>query len=223
MRTRVTIDLENPDLVVGIVEARAVSIRETPPELRMTIERLVEIRRGEDFPPPERRTAVRKLLRAGGFHASGRNKPASEYLAARARAGDYPFHSNVVDIGNCISLRSGLPISVLDLDRALEGGDSLSIRLGTEHESYVFNPAGQEIRLRGLLCVARANGPALGNPVKDSMGSKVTPETRRVIGVIYASRANAPLQEIDGHLLEFARLLREHASAEEAETAILPE
>ncbi|MFH1679210.1 MAG: phenylalanine--tRNA ligase beta subunit-related protein [Candidatus Eisenbacteria bacterium] len=221
MRTRVTIEVTNPDLVVGLVEARGIAVAESPPGLREKIESLVATRRHEDFPPPERRAAVRKLLRAGGFQASGRNKPASEYLAGRARAGEYPFHSNVVDIGNFISLRSGLPISVLDLERALAGAGALSIRLGAADESYVFNPAGQEIRLRGLICVARPGGPALGNPVKDSMGSKVTPETGSALGVIYASRGNIENAELEDHLFEFARLLRSNASAAETGTGIL--
>jgi DNA/RNA-binding domain of Phe-tRNA-synthetase-like protein len=221
MQTRIDLEVSNDDLLVGLVEGSGLVVGETSPELRRTIEELVSRRASEDFPPAEIRTAIRKLLRTGGFDPSGRSKPASEYLAGRARAGAYPFHSNVVDIGNYISLLSGLPISVVDADLALAGAPGLVIRLGREGESYVFNPAGQEIRIEGLLSLARADGPAVGNPVKDSMGSKVHGGTRRAVGIVYASKRAAADGEMERYLDEFARLLRLHASAAETACSLL--
>src|SRR3712207_7695492 len=46
------------------------------------------------------------LLRNGGFRPSGRNKPASEYLAQAAREGRFPRINNLVDVNNLVSLRS---------------------------------------------------------------------------------------------------------------------
>lgn len=221
MLTRVDLEVSNDDLLVGLVEAGGLVVAESPPELRRAIEELALRRAAEDFPPPDLRAAVRKLLRRGGFDPSGRNKPASEYLAGRARAGAFPFHSNVVDIGNYVSLLSGLPISIVDVDLALADAPALVIRLGREGESYVFNPAGQEIRIDGLLSLARANGPAVGNPVKDSMASKVNGKTRRALAALYASRRAFPEPDLRRTLEEFARLLRFHASAAETDTAVL--
>jgi DNA/RNA-binding domain of Phe-tRNA-synthetase-like protein len=219
--TRIELSVANPDLLVGLVEAEGVAVIDSPPALRALIDELVARRRAEDFPPPERKAAIRRLLRAGGFEASGRNKPASEYLAARAREGAFPFHSNVVDIGNYISLLSALPVSVLDTDLALGGADALSIRLGAEGESYIFNPSGQEIRVQGLVCVARAGGPALGSPVKDSMASKVRPATTRVVAALYAARSATPEGELRELLEEFERLLRLHAGAASTSARVL--
>jgi DNA/RNA-binding domain of Phe-tRNA-synthetase-like protein len=221
MRTRVELAVSKADLLAGLVEAEGISVSESPPELRRLIEDLVARRASEDFPPPERRTAIRKLLRAGGFDPSGRNKPASEYLAGRARAGAYPYHSNAVDIANYVSLLSGLPISLVDTDLALAGTSHLVLRLGREDESYVFNPAGQEIRLGGLLSLARAGGPPVANPIKDSMASKVTPSTRNVLAVVYAGRLAIDGPALAAHLDEFARLLARHAGAAVTATAIL--
>jgi len=221
MRTRVELAVSNADLLVGLVEAEGIAVAESPPELRRLIEDLVARRASEDFPPAERRAAIRKLLRTGGFDPSGRNKPASEYLAGRARAGEYPFHSNAVDIANYISLLSGLPISLVDADLALRGTASLLLRLGRQGESYVFNPVGQEIRLEGLLSLAREGDAPVANPVKDSMESKVRPETRHLFGIVYGARTTIDEESLAAHLEEFARLLRAHASAARTGTSIL--
>src|SRR6266540_965066 len=66
------------------------------------------------------REAVRALLRHGGFKPSGRSKPASEYLIRAAREGLLKPINLAVDACNAVSLHSGLPISVVDLDRARE-------------------------------------------------------------------------------------------------------
>ncbi|MBN1824784.1 MAG: hypothetical protein JW958_00875 [Candidatus Eisenbacteria bacterium] len=221
MRTFVELRIDDPDLLIGLVEAEGIRVGESSDDLRREMEELVRRRRGEEFPPPERKRAIRNMLRRGGFRPAGRNKPASEYLAGRAAADDFPFHANVVDIGNHISLFTGLPVSVLDADRSLGEASGLEIRLGRAKESYVFNPAGQEIDLTGLVCVARAGGPALGNPVKDSMDAKVVPGTTRVIAAVYADRTTADREELREILGRFAAMLERHAGAEGTAAAIL--
>src|SRR6185295_14426929 len=89
---------------------------------------------------------------------------------------------------NLISLESQLPISLLDADLAMDGATGLVVRFGAAGEKYVFNAAGHEIDVAGLLCVARAGGAPIGNAVKDSMATKTTPETRNVVAVVWASR-----------------------------------
>jgi len=221
MNTLVELRVDDPDLLIGLVEAEGIRTGESDGALRGEMEELVRRRREEEFPPPERKRAVRDMLRRGGFRPAGRNKPASEYLAGRAAKDAFPFHVNVVDIGNHVSLLTGLPVSVLDTGRALGGADSLEIRYGRDKESYVFNPAGQEIDLTGLLCVARAGGPALGNPVKDSMDAKVVPETTRLIAAVYACRATADRAEMEEILARFRSLLERHAGADRTAAAIL--
>jgi DNA/RNA-binding domain of Phe-tRNA-synthetase-like protein len=139
------------------------------------------------------------LLRAGGYKPAGRGKPSSEYLAQAAGRGEFPRISHVVDALNLVSLESGLPISLLDFDRAMGDAEALVIRLGRPGEAFVFNAAGHEINVEGLLSVARKNGPTLGNPVKDSMAAKTTPETRNVVAILWASRraiSSANLTEV---------------------------
>src|SRR5262249_3476618 len=97
------------------------------------------------------RTAVRALLRHGGDSPSGRGKPASEYLAQAATGGRFPTVNPVVDACNVVSLHSGLPISVVDLDKL--SGDALTIGVCPEATNYVFNPSGQSIDASGLLAL----------------------------------------------------------------------
>src|SRR5512143_4024177 len=63
------------------------------------------------------RSEIRNLLREGGFKPSGRSKPASEYLIAAHAENRFPRINAAVDACNVASLFSGLPISLIDLDR----------------------------------------------------------------------------------------------------------
>ena len=127
------------------------------------------------------RAAVRDLLRAGGYKPTGRGKPASEYLVRAATEGALGPINAAVDACNAVSLHSGLPISVVDLSRARE---PFRIAIAPEGASYVFNAAGQEIDLAGLLCLFDADGPC-ANAVRDSQRTKTRDETRTTLSVIW--------------------------------------
>ena len=115
------------------------------------------------------RLDVRDMLRHGGYKPTGRGKPASEYLLKLADKGLMSINL-AVDACNVVSLHSGLPISVVDLDRT-EGALRIAVVEGDQR--YVFNASGQEIRLEGLLCLHDENGPC-ANAVKDSERTKNT-------------------------------------------------
>ena len=137
------------------------------------------------------RKATRTLLRHGGFRPAGRSKPASEYLVRAAQEGEIDSINPAVDVCNVVSLHSGVPISVVDLDRA-----HLPLRVavaGPEHR-YVFNASGQEIDLEGLLCLFDADGPC-ANAVKDAQRTKTHPETVRTVTLMWGSRELAPHTE----------------------------
>jgi DNA/RNA-binding domain of Phe-tRNA-synthetase-like protein len=131
------------------------------------------------------RGAVRELLRHGGYKPTGRGKPASEYLLRAVREGVLGSINAAVDTCNVASLHSGLPISVIDLDRAR---GPLRIGLPKSGASYVFNPAGQVIDVAGLLCLFDAEGPC-ANAVKDAQRTKTTPETTRTLSVVWGTTA----------------------------------
>ena len=129
----------------------------------------------------ETRAAVRDMLRHGGYKPTGRGKPASEYLVRAASEGALGSINAAVDACNAASLHSGLPISVVDLERAR---GPFRIAIAPAGASYVFNASGQEIDLGGLLCLWDADGPC-ANAVRDAQRTKTTPETRATLSVIW--------------------------------------
>ncbi len=132
------------------------------------------------------RQNVRDLLRHGGHKPTGRGKPSSEYLVRAAGEKGLPTINAAVDVCNAVSLHTGFPISVIDVQRA-----TAPFRVDVpESGSYVFNQSGQEIRLDGLLCIYDANGP-IANAVKDSHGTKTSPETLETLSVLWAPQAHA--------------------------------
>ena len=149
----------------------------TPPDL-------IAMLRADAHAPLQRdeqlRGAVRDMLRYGGYKPTGRGKPASEYLVRAAEDGALTPINIAVDACNVVSLHSGFPISVVDLDRAVP---PFRIAIaGTER--YVFNASGQEIDLQGLLCLNDASGPC-ANAVKDAQRTKTNDETLRTLSVVW--------------------------------------
>lgn len=129
------------------------------------------------------RTEIRQLLRHGGFKPAGRSKPASEYLVAAHAENRFPHINAAVDACNVASLWSGLPISLVDLDRVV--GD-LSIAICAPGTTYVFNPSGQVIDASGLLAVFDAEGPT-GTPVKDAQRTKTHEGTRTTLSIVWGT------------------------------------
>jgi DNA/RNA-binding domain of Phe-tRNA-synthetase-like protein len=127
------------------------------------------------------RAAVRDLLRHGGYKPTGRGKPASEYLVRAASEGTLGSINAAVDVCNAVSLHSGFPISVVDLDRARA---PFRVAVAAPGTSYVFNASGQEIDVGGLLCLFDADG-ACANAVRDSQRTKTRAETRTTLSVIW--------------------------------------
>ena len=158
----------------------------------------------EGVPPPPLsaddavRSAIRDLLRHGGYKPTGRGKPASEYLVRAAAEGTLGSINVAVDACNAVSLHSGLPISVVDLDRAEA---PLSLVVAPAGARYVFNASGQEIDLAGLLCLADAGGPT-ANAVKDAQRTKTHPGTTRTLSIVWGTRA------LPGRAAEAARWYR---------------
>jgi len=153
------------------------------------------------------RAAVRDLLRHGGYKPTGRGKPASEYLIRASTDGALAPINLAVDACNAVSLHSGLPISVVDLDRAQP---PFRVAVAPPGEKYLFNAAGQEIDLSGLLCLFDAQGPC-ANAVKDSQRTKTHGGTTRTLAVIWGAKA---LPGRTRRAAEWYRTLLEEAGAQ---------
>jgi DNA/RNA-binding domain of Phe-tRNA-synthetase-like protein len=131
------------------------------------------------------REKVRHLLRHGGFKPTGRSKPASEYLMRAVASSQLASINPAVDACNLVSLHSGLPISVVDLERARQ---PFRVGVAPAGSNYIFNPSGQTIDVAGLLCLFDAEGPC-ANAVKDAQRTKTDGATRRTLSLIWGTVA----------------------------------
>jgi DNA/RNA-binding domain of Phe-tRNA-synthetase-like protein len=180
---------------------------------------------GGAFLAPERKAAVRDMLRFGKYKPAGRGRPSSEYLLAAALEGDFPLVNGPVDANNAVSLEWGYPASVFD---SAKTGPDLYLRRGLAGESYVFNPSGQTIELEDLLVICRrgrAGGASAwepcGNPVKDAMATKVFEDARGVVAIVYAPTADGK-GRLESCAERFALLLRESCGAVESGFSTYP-
>jgi len=216
----IRLDLEHPSLRLGVVLATRVRCEPTSDPLadRMLAAE-ARVRADAAAFPEAVRTAVRDVLRVGGYKPTGRGKPASEYLVGAARESGLPRVNNLVDINNLVSLVTALPISIFDSDLL---GDDGVVRFGQAGERYPFNASGQVMDIAGIPVVCRGSGEPAGNAVKDSMLAKVGPSTANVTAVLYGSTKLAP-----GHLehasRQMADLLTEFAFATACRVSIIPE
>lgn len=213
--------LQHPELLMGFVLAEGVRVAPSDDGLLGAIDDAVKLACSQPWPPENVRAAIRDLLRVGGFKPTGRSKPASEYLA-KAASESFPRINSLVDVNNLVSLRTGWPCSILDLDLACPTGTgTLEVRFGSKDEAYVFNSAGQSIDVSGLVCLARVDGEPIANAVKDSMSTKTRDATTRVLFVTYASRRVAGEADVLGALERVEELLRHHAGATSTESMCL--
>ncbi len=206
-------------LVWGLGLSRAAETQAMPAWLAGLLSEVLTS--GESWFDPGRKAAVRSMLRFGKYKPAGRSKPSSEYLLAAALSGEFPLVNGAVDINNGLSLRFGYPASIFDL--ALSGPEFL-LKRGAAGESYVFNRSGQTIDIEDLVCVYRRGpGPgdwtATGNPVKDSMATKVFESARDVAALIYAPASESSDSDRRGGLEAacglFAELLGSECGASE--------
>jgi DNA/RNA-binding domain of Phe-tRNA-synthetase-like protein len=161
------------------------------------------------------REAVRQLLRHGGFKPTGRSKPASEYLIKAVGEGRLTSINVAVDVCNVVSLHSGLPISVVDLDLSRP---PFRVDVAGAGANYVFNPSGQTMDLAGLLCLFDGDGPC-ANAVKDAQRTKTRPETRRTLSLIWGS---VTLVERAAHTESWYRTLLQRLGATTTGTCPAP-
>lgn len=214
-----------PGLTVALVEAFEVQIAAAPVELRQRCDQAAQAAVASGLAGGDaRRVAIRNLLRSGGFRPAGRNKPAQEYLLRTVTdEGTLPSISNAVDEINLVSLQSGLPISLVSIDRI---GPQLVLRVGVAGEKYVFNRAGQELDVEGLLCLCAGSGGGsepVGTPVKDSMRAKVTEDDHHLLACVYASSEAISVDELRRWAEDLADGFQRFCGATRCEVAILPQ
>jgi len=224
--TKVTIDanlLEKcPRVALACVTADVLT-RSTSPELeqelRVCEERILNL--------PEPKTVLESpaiLATRSAYKALGKDparyRGSAEALLRRVIADKgLPRVNNVVDIINVVSVESRLPIGLYDLQHVQ--GDIL-FRAGRAGETYK-GIGKYDLNLEGLPVFCDALGPH-GSPTSDSERTMVTEATRQVLGIIISFGGSSPGSSSGLHAAadRLATLLREHASAENADVALVP-
>jgi DNA/RNA-binding domain of Phe-tRNA-synthetase-like protein len=179
------IQIELPDLKLGVVEADGVHVAPSDADLTNQMDEACErIRREftvESLADAERIRAVRSMFRAWGVDPS-KYRPSSEALLRRVVQGKGLYRvSNLVDIGNLGSVETAWPFGCYDRARI---SPPIVFRHGVAGESY------EGIRkriwhLQGRPVLSDTEGP-FGSPISDSIRSMIIESTRDILAVIYA-------------------------------------
>ena len=162
------------------------------PEMDHLAQRLRAAHQGKQPAAIEGLASARSLYRQFGVDPT-RHRPSSEALLRRVLKNQDLYQINrVVDAINWASLDMLLPIGLYDVDK-VQG--NLVLRRGSEGEVYEGIRRG-EIHLEKRLVVAD-NAGACGSPTADSLRTSVTPDTTRVVAIVFAGKdfAQADLQE----------------------------
>jgi DNA/RNA-binding domain of Phe-tRNA-synthetase-like protein len=189
---------------IRLQEFRGVRVSETPTDLRVQIEELAA-RLARDFRdvslselPTVR--AVRTIFHKTGVDPT-RYRPSSEALLRRAVKGKgLYFINSVVDVVNYCSLKTMLPMGIFDADSV-----KLPIEFRPGRAGETYQGVGRDVlNLEGFPLLADAEGP-FGSAVSDSVRTRVTPNTTRVLWVTFEPPGLA--EDARPDLGEFARLM----------------
>lgn len=197
------------DCFIGILVVENVTAESKREELDEKLNILLKQRKENPLSELEEkfREATRKLLKNGKYRATGRGKPASEYLLRESLSDSFPRLHVLVDVNNYISLKYMIPVSLWDLN--LSKSNEFVFRLGQAGESYIFNSIGQELQLEDLICGCAVQDnieKPIITPVKDSLATKLVDDTNYVAMAIYYPASVGSKEHLQGILKEASDL-----------------
>jgi DNA/RNA-binding domain of Phe-tRNA-synthetase-like protein len=168
-------------------------------------------------------TPARRMYHACGMDPS-KTRPSSEALVRRVLQGKGLYQVNTaVDAANLASITIFRSIGLYDADRIhpeapSEAGNSsghasgvIQLRLGRAGEQYP-GIGKESIHLEGRPALVDAQGP-FGNPSADSERTKVTPETRRLLFVLFEPVGDSQA-EVEKRLSICSQILMRHVGGE---------
>lgn len=192
--------------------------KETPSELWALIETEAQTLRAEyDVLSIRNRKGIletREAYRKAGLDPS-RYRPSCEQLARRLLQGKDLFCVGLaVDLGNLVSLRTGCSVGVIDADK-IEGGCAV---LGLGHDEEPYEAIGRG-RLHILnMPVYRDAVGAFATPTSDSMRTRITEDTQRLLILINGYHGDR--EAIRNGLAYTADLLRLFSCATDIDTSL---
>ena len=188
---------------VGILQMDSVRVSESPEELKVMLNGLADefAKKYKDQQLGE--IATVKQIRAI-FHRAGldptRYRPSSESLLRRAVKGKgLYFINSVVDLVNYFSLKMLCPMGLYDADKLKP---PITWRIGQEGEMYT-GIGRDQLNLAHFPLLVDEEGP-FGSPISDSMRTRVTEESTRILWITFAPpRSAVPLDELAESMMRF--------------------
>jgi len=205
------IKIELPDVKLGVVEADGVRVAPADEKLARLMDEVCNRRLREftveTLAEAEPTRAVRAMFRAWDMDPS-KYRPSSEALLRRVVQGKGLYRvSNIVDIGNVVSIETGWPLGCYDRARIRP---PVAFRHGTAGERY--EGIGKRTwHLEGRPVLADPDGP-FGSPISDSTRSMITETARDVLIVIYVP-TGSPAGPVESAMARLALRLTEFAGA----------
>ena len=188
---------------VGVLQIDGVRVQESPGELKTMLNQLAEdfARKYKDQQPGE--IPIVKQIRAI-FHRAGldptRYRPSSESLLRRAVKGrGLYFINSVVDLVNYFSLKTLWPMGLYDADKV---EPPITWRVGKDGETYT-GIGRDQLNLAHFPLLVDRQGP-FGSPISDSMRTRVTNESTRILWITFAPpRTGIPQAEFAETMMRF--------------------
>jgi DNA/RNA-binding domain of Phe-tRNA-synthetase-like protein len=211
-------EIKLPDVKLGVVEADGLQVAPASENLARLMDEVCARKLREftveTLAEAEATRAVRAMFRAWDMDPS-KYRPSSEALLRRVVQGKGLYRvSNVVDIGNLVSIESGWPLGCYDRNRIRP---PIVFRHGTSGERYP-GIGKRTWHLEGRPVLADSDGP-FGSPISDSTRSMITESAQDVLIVIYVP-AGAPDASIEVAMARLKLCLSEFAGAASARAAI---
>ena len=212
------IKIELPGVKIAVLEADSVRVAPADEHLARLLEdvrnRKVREFTVETLAEAEPTRAVRAMFRAWDMDPS-KYRPSSEALLRRVVQGKGLYRvSNVVDIGNLVSIETGWPLGCYDRARIRP---PVVFRHGTAGERYEgIGKRVWHLEDRPVLC--DPDGP-FGSPISDSTRSMITESARDVLVVIYVP-SGTPGASIESVMARLGERLTEFAGATAVRSAV---
>ena len=170
---------------VGILQMDGVRVQESPEELKAMLNGLADefARRYKDQALGEIQTVrqIRAIFHRAGLDPT-RYRPSSESLLRRAVKGKgLYFINSVVDLINYFSLKMLCPMGLYDADKLKP---PITWRVGREGETYT-GIGRDSLNLAHFPLLVDQEGP-FGSPISDSMRTRVTNESTRILWITFA-------------------------------------
>jgi DNA/RNA-binding domain of Phe-tRNA-synthetase-like protein len=200
-----------PDVKLGVLEADGLQVLPAGENLARLMDDVCARKLGEfsveTLAEAEPLRAVRAMFRAWGMDPS-KYRPSSEALLRRVVQGKGLYRvSNVVDIGNLVSIETGWPLGCYDRSRVHAPVVFRHGALGERYEGI----GKRTWHLEGRPVLADAHGP-FGSPISDSTRTMITPSARDVLITMYVP-ASAPRASIEVAMARLGERLQQFAGA----------